>query len=182
MSNDSGLKCDANGTFIDHDMQPPPRTDAPSTDWTPYENRVEFETAEFLFMRNQMSAKQIDTLLDLWAASLIKHNDAPPFSNHKEMYATIDATPLGDVPWKSFSMCYNGLKPQQDLPPWMAATYDVWYRDPLQIVRNMLANPDFDGEMEFTPYRDYTSDDKRYWKNLMSGDWAWNQAVGNLFT
>lgn len=46
----------------------------------------------------------------------------------------------------------------------------------------MLANPDFDGEMEFTPYRDYTADDKRYWKNFMSGDWAWNQAVSNLLT
>lgn len=64
----------------------------------------------------------------------------------------------------------------------MDATYDVWYRDPLQIVRNMLANPDFNGEMEFAPYRDYTADNKRYWKNFMSGDWAWNQAVGNFLT
>lgn len=177
MPNDSGLKCDVNGTFIDQNAQPLPRTDAPSTDWTPYKDRVEFETAEFLFTRNQMSAKQIDTLLDLWAATLLKHDDAPPFVNHKDMYATIDATPLGDIPWKSVSMRYNGIKPQQHVPPWMDATYDVWYRDPLRIVRDMLANPVFDGETEFAPYRDYMTDDKRYWKNFMSGDWAWNQAV-----
>ncbi|KAG2148684.1 uncharacterized protein EDB93DRAFT_1240462 [Suillus bovinus] len=53
------------------------------------------------------SAKQIDTLLDLWAASLIKHNDAPPFTGHRDLYDTIDATPLGDVPWKIFSMSHN---------------------------------------------------------------------------
>jgi hypothetical protein len=59
----------------------------------------------------------------------------------------------------------------------MTAQYNVWYRDPLELVRNMLTNPDFDGEIEFSPHHDYTTDNKRYWKNLMSGDWAWNQAV-----
>ncbi|KAG2365854.1 hypothetical protein BDR07DRAFT_1449623 [Suillus spraguei] len=171
-----GLKCDANGAFIDQDAPPPPHTDAPPTNWTPYDNRVEFETAEFLFTRNQMSARQIDTLLDLWAATLIKHNDTPPFANHRDMYATIDATPLGDTPWKSFTLCYNGAKPEQDVPPWMDGQYDVWYRDPLEMTRGILANCDFDGGIEYSPYRDYTTEDKRYWKNFMSGDWAWNQA------
>jgi hypothetical protein len=124
-----------------------------------------------------MSSKQIDTLLDLWAMTLIKHNDAPPFANHKDMFAAIDVTPLGNVPWQSFTMSYSGIKPQDNVPPWMTAQYNVWYRDPLELVRNMLTNPNFDGEIEFSPYHDYTTDNKRYWKNLMSGDWAWNQAV-----
>ncbi|KAG1786219.1 uncharacterized protein HD556DRAFT_1434810 [Suillus plorans] len=172
----TGLKCDANGAFIDQDAPPPPHTDALPTDWTPYDNRAEFEMAEFLFTRNQMSAKQIDTLLDLWAATLIKHNDAPPFANHRDMYATIDATPLGDTPWKSFTLCYNGAKPEQDIPPWMDGQYDVWYRDPLEMTRSILANCAFDGGIEYSPYRDYTTEDKQYWKNFMSGDWAWKQA------
>ncbi|KAG1890667.1 uncharacterized protein F5891DRAFT_1197879 [Suillus fuscotomentosus] len=157
-------KSDVNGTFIDQDAPLLPRTDAPSTDWTPYNDRVKFKTAEFLFTCNQMSTKQIDTLLDLWAVTLIKHNNAPPFANHKDMYATIDATPLGDVPWKTFLMCFNGIKPEQNVPPWMTVQYDVWYRDPLQIVHDMLANPAFDGGTEYSLYHDYTS------------DWAWNQA------
>ncbi|KAG1868060.1 hypothetical protein C8R48DRAFT_771765 [Suillus tomentosus] len=32
----TGLKCDANRSFIDHDAPPLPHTDAPPTDWTPY--------------------------------------------------------------------------------------------------------------------------------------------------
>ncbi|KAG1867189.1 hypothetical protein DFJ58DRAFT_714439 [Suillus subalutaceus] len=155
-------------------MPPLPLMDAPPTDWTPYQNRVEFKTAEFLFMQNQMSTKQIDTLLDLWAATLIRHDDAPPFANHKDMHAAINATPVGDVPWKSFMMCYNGIKPQDNIPPWMTTKYDVWCRDPLELVCNMLANPDFDGEIEVSPYCDYTTDNKQYW--IMSGDWAWKQA------
>ncbi|KAG1894397.1 uncharacterized protein F5891DRAFT_931937, partial [Suillus fuscotomentosus] len=171
-----GLKRDANGAFIDQDAPPPPHMDALPTDWMPYDNCAEFETAEFLFMRNQMSAKQIDTLLDLWAVTLIKHNNAPQFANHRDMYATIDATPLGDTPWKSFTLCYNGAKPKQDVPLWMDGQYDVWYRDPLEMMCSILANCAFDGGIKYSPYHDYTTEDKQYWKNFMSGDWAWKQA------
>ncbi|KAG0704886.1 hypothetical protein DFH29DRAFT_981215 [Suillus ampliporus] len=134
----TGLKCDADGNFIDQNAPQPPRTDTSPNDWTPYESRITFEMAEFLFSRNQTSAKQIDTLLDLWAALLIKHNDAPPFTGHCDLYNTIDATPLGDVPWETFSMSYN--------------------------------------EIEYVPYRDYTAEDKRCFKNFFSGDWTWGQA------
>ncbi|KAG1762208.1 hypothetical protein EDD22DRAFT_778730, partial [Suillus occidentalis] len=171
-----GLKCDAEGDLIDQNAPPPPRTDALQDDWTPYESRIAFETADFLFSRNQTSAKQIDTLLDLWAASLIKHDDAPPFTDHRDLYNTIDATPLGNVPWETFSMSYTGAKPLHDIPPWMDATYDVWFRDPRLLLHDMLGNPDFNGEMEYVPYRDYTAGDKRCFKNLFSGDWAWRQA------
>ncbi|KAG1869612.1 hypothetical protein F4604DRAFT_1881472 [Suillus subluteus] len=116
-----------------------------------------------------MAPAQIDTLLNLWAATLIKHNDAPPFANHRDMYARINATPLGDTPWKSFTLCYNGAKPKQDVPPWMDGQYDVWYRDPLQMMHSILANCAFDGGIEYSPYCDYTTEDKQYWKNFMSG-------------
>ncbi|KAG2116276.1 hypothetical protein DEU56DRAFT_974984 [Suillus clintonianus] len=172
----TGLKCDINGDFIDQNAPPTPRTEALSTDWTPYDSRVGFETAEFLFTRNQMSARQIDSLLDLWAATLIKHQDSPPFSGHRDLYDTIDATPLGELAWESFTMSYNGIKPAEDVPPWMTGTYEVWFRDPRLLVHNILANPDFDGEIEYVPYRDYNDNDQRCFKNFFSGDWAWNQA------
>jgi hypothetical protein len=123
-----GRKCDVHGNVIDENALPPPRTEALPTDWTPYENWVAFETAEFLYTRNQMSAGQIDTLLDLWAATLIKHNDSPPFTGHRDLYETIDSTPLGDVPWQTFSMSYSGRRPAENVPPWMTAEYDVWFR------------------------------------------------------
>ncbi|KAG1741478.1 uncharacterized protein EDB91DRAFT_1237140 [Suillus paluster] len=161
----NGLKCDAEGNFIDQNVPPQPQTDAPPNDWTPYENR------------NQTSAKQIDTLLDLWAATLIKHGDAPLFTSHRDLYDTIDATPLGDVPWETFSMSYTGTKPLHDIPPWMNATYDVWFCNPHLLLHGLLRNPDFDREMEYVPYQDYTLEDKRCFKNFFSGNWASNQAV-----
>jgi hypothetical protein len=51
-----------------------------------------------------MSAKNINMLLDHWAATLLKHHDSPPFANHSDLYETIDSTPMGGVPWQSFSL------------------------------------------------------------------------------
>ncbi|KAF8479865.1 hypothetical protein JB92DRAFT_2837755 [Gautieria morchelliformis] len=46
------------------------------------------------------------------------------------MYDTIDSTPLGDISWESFSLQYNGEIPADNVPSWMEADYDVWFRDP----------------------------------------------------
>jgi hypothetical protein len=125
-----------------------------------------------------MSAGDINTLLDLWAATLLKSGDKPPFADCRDLYKTIDSTPIGDVKWESFSVQYTGEKPQCNTPPWMVESYNVWYRNPHEVIRNMLANPDYATEMDYRPYREYsTDDDERQWQDFMSGDWAWNQAV-----
>ena len=54
-----------------------------------------------------MSAPNINTLLDLWASTLLKHKKPPPFANHRDLYTMIDLTPLDDVAWQSFSLQYN---------------------------------------------------------------------------
>jgi hypothetical protein len=139
-----GMPCDANGNYIDPSAPPPDhgQADHPN-DWTPYGSQLEFKTAEFLFLRNQMSAGDVNILLDLWAASLLAHGDEPPFTSHKNLYNTIDTTPLGDVPWESFSVRYNGARPPSAVPSWMDSEFDVWFCNPHTLVQNMLSNPDF---------------------------------------
>ncbi|KAF9222493.1 hypothetical protein BS17DRAFT_669686, partial [Gyrodon lividus] len=98
-------------------------------DWSPYQDQLQFETAEFLFARCQMSAPKIDVLLDLWASTLYPYK-AKPFADHRHIYKTIDATAIGDVKWQSFSASYTGKIPTVNPPPWMLEKYLVWFRDP----------------------------------------------------
>jgi hypothetical protein len=123
-----------------------------------------------------MPADDIDTLLDLWASKDLKHDDCPPFADHDDMYGTIDAIPHGDVAWECFSASYQGEKPE-DAPAWMDATFEVWFRDPQTVVNNMLGNPDFRDQFDYSPFREYDGADMRQFENFMSGDWAWQQAV-----
>jgi len=124
-----GKICDENGNAIPPNTSPPPRdSDRGSDDWTPFDNRLQFELADFLFRRNQMSAGDINVILNLWAASLAIHDDGPPFSTAAHMYDTIDTIALGEVAWESFSLQYNGIRPAGgNVPSWMEAKYDVWF-------------------------------------------------------
>ena len=72
-----------------------------------YNSRLEFETAEFLFKTTQLLEGNINTLLMLWAASLVKSGQSPPFANADDLHSVIDATVISDAPWLSFSVIYN---------------------------------------------------------------------------
>jgi hypothetical protein len=133
-------------------------------------------------------------LLDLWAASLSNHNDSPPFNNAAHLFDVIDSVKTGEYlpiayfnnvtnsdiggrPWKSFEVQYSGVIPEADAPEWMSATYEVWYRDPVQVFADLLGNPDFKSEWDAAPLRQYDGSGERVWCNFMSGNWAWKQCV-----
>ncbi|KAI0769267.1 hypothetical protein BD413DRAFT_604897 [Trametes elegans] len=173
----SGKPCDEAGCYIlPAGTAPPPRTSATPDDWSPFGTRLEFELAEFLYKREQMSARNITTLMSLWAAYALQHGIQPPFADHADLYATIDSIALGDVPWGCLRARYHGPRPETDVPSWMDDAYEVWYRDPRQIALHMLANPDFAGEIDYAPYREFTGSGDRRYTHYMSGNWAWRQA------
>jgi hypothetical protein len=89
----SGMPCNSNGNFIDLSMPLPPHHPTNDlNDWTPYKSQLDFKIAEFLFSHNKMSGGDINILLSLWAALLLKHNDKLAITSHKDIYDTIDVT------------------------------------------------------------------------------------------
>ena len=158
-------------------MPPPPRDNAERADWSPFRSHVEFETAEFLYKKDQMSVGHINELLELWAASSAALGGSPPFNSAREMYKKIDETILGDVAWESFRLCFQGDRDGPECPEWMDAEYTVWHRDPHKVANNLLGNADFMNEVDLAPLRSYDAAGCRQYHNFMSGDWAWEQAV-----
>jgi len=53
-------------------------------DWTPYTNQAQFELAELLYPKAQMSAGNIDQLMKTWAVHGAEHSEEPPFLNHNQ--------------------------------------------------------------------------------------------------
>lgn len=175
------MPCDEHGQFLPLGTPPSPRHPNKSPeDWAPFRNQTDFETAELLYSHTQMLATNIDNLMDLWSASLAKHGESGPFVNHSDLYGTIDSIPLSDVPWNHFSLSYGGEIPDGDVPQWMRDSHEVWFRDPHAVVQEMLQNPDFDGGIDYAPFREFDESGEREYKNFMSGDWAWEQAVSKF--
>ncbi|KAJ6607973.1 hypothetical protein B0H10DRAFT_1816789 [Mycena sp. CBHHK59/15] len=169
-----GRPCDEKGEFLPDGAAPPPRTTTPNDDWSPYEDSVQFNIADFLFRKVQMSSKNIDFLLEQWALSLMKHDDLGPFENYQYLYETIDTTKLGDAPWQCLQT--EPLADGEDAPAWARQSYEVWYRDPDVVISNMLDNPDFDGAFDTAPYVHLDPDGKRRWHDFMSANFAWRHS------
>ena len=40
----------------------------------------------------------------------------------------------------------------------MTEDHEVWFRDPITLLENLLSNPDFKDEFDYTPYQEYKED------------------------
>lgn len=175
----TGTPCDKDGNDIPYD-QPPPPPDHPSPDdYSPFSSRPEFEMADFLFRQVQMSGNNVDRHMELLAA--MYPDTEPPYADARDMYDQIDTIPLGDSPWKSFEVEYTGpIEGDGEPPAWKSASYEIWHRDPLRVMENQLGNPDFAKDMDYVPKQVY-KDGERQYTDLMSGNWAWQQAVSTHY-
>jgi hypothetical protein len=172
--------CDEHGAFLTPDTSPVPRQVESSTDWSPFNSHISFELADFVFSEAEMSRKKVNHLLELWAATLVPHGTSPPITDHMDLLCQIDSVTLGDVPWDSFTLSYDDLPPRTTSPPkWKITEYEVWFCDPRDIVKGILNNPEFDGHVDYSAYREF-EDSQRCYCNMMSGDWAWRQLVFHL--
>lgn len=177
-----GRRCDGHGTFLPPEAPPEPPTTKENSDWSPFSSRAGFELAEFLFVDTELSQKKTDKLLELWAATLIPHGNSPPIANHQDLHRQVDAIRLGNVQWECTPLKYNRPLPKTTRPPeWMTTEYDVWFRNPREVVKNILASPDFEGQIDYTAYREFNGEQRQY-GNMMSGDWSWRQSVRSSCT
>ena len=120
-----------------------------------------------------MPAGKLDDLLTLWVATI----QEPLYASYQDMNETIDSTTLGDAPWSSFSIEYTGDITGDIIPPWKLKKYNIWMRNPYTVFQNQLSNPDFDEEIDYAAKQDFNAKGKRVWRDLMSGNWAWEQSV-----
>ena len=171
-----GTPVDSDGNDLEKGVDPPPLEPRDPEDYSPFDSRAEFELASFLYVEEEMSGPKIDQLVHI-LASLYPDNP-PPISDHRELYSVIDSIQSGEVAWNSFSVSYNGELPGEGLPipPWMTDKYEVWFRDPLILMENQIGCPDYKGKIDYSPKRVFRNGKRRY-RDLMSGNWAWEQAV-----
>ncbi|KAF9007622.1 hypothetical protein BDQ17DRAFT_1389069 [Cyathus striatus] len=182
-----GTPCDEDGYDLPEGALPPP-TPAPLGQDDemlafPFSGVEEFELADLIFNKIQMSTTEIDSLMDVWARFNQRdhggENDVgldPPFSGMKDLYNTIDSIPLGDIPWQAFTVQHTEEHVNRNNPSWMTQTYEVWFRDPLSIMEAQIVNPDLARDMDFAPKRVKGKDGQCQYCDFMLGNWAWDQA------
>ena len=61
-------------------------------------------------------------------------------------------------------------------PEWKTVEYDLWFQNPCDMIKNILANPDLNGHVDYAAYQEF-NDGQRQYGDVMSGNWAWRQLV-----
>jgi hypothetical protein len=121
-----------------------------------------------------MSEANIDALLKK------RFQGQVPFSDHKDLHMAIDELTVGGTPWQSFLVGFTGTLSgniNAPRPKWTSDVHEVFYCDPQLLIHEMLANPDYNDGIDFSPYRAFNEDGSRRYQHMMSGDWAWEQVV-----
>ena len=158
--------------------------DSPSTTpnpWAPFNSRLEFDFAYYHYVDRKSPKSAINKGLDLWLASkldAVKSDTCEPlpWGNAEAMYSTVDKIQEGVAPFQTVYFQYKGPLPPNP-PTWMTTKFELCVRDARQVLREQLRNKAFDGQFNPAPYQQYDSQSQRVFSNLMSGDWAWREAV-----
>jgi len=93
------------------------------------------------------------------------------------MHETIDSIKAGPVPWKTVRFRYTGTLPPGTPPKWMCESYDLCFCDPRLVLLEQITLPDLHDHFDYVPYMQFNEKGDRIWSNLMSGAWAWQEAV-----
>ena len=149
----TGTPCDADGYDLEPGSPPETRPGDTQLTWSPFRSQAQFEMADFLFMKAEMSQGNVDILMELWAS--MPGDSQALFRDHREMLATIDAIDGGDTPWQSCTANYSGTRPPNNPPDWMLTDYTVFFRNPLAVARSIISNPDFNGQFDYAPYMEF---------------------------
>jgi len=100
-----------------------------------------------------------------------------PFQNKKAFLSYIDGLPQGPE-WTCTPIRIQGdLKDANGKP--CVEVVEVWHRDPVEVVQDLLDNAEFAPHLKWVPerrYRDKHSHSREF-KEMNSGDWWWDIQV-----
>ncbi|KAJ7826831.1 hypothetical protein B0H13DRAFT_2241080 [Mycena leptocephala] len=147
-------------TFLDKFHKDQYREERQSNLYYPFASADEWELASYL-TRSNMTIADTDEFLNLRLTSKMDLS----FQTAKDLRSRIESLPSGpawmSVPWKT---TYPTKKP-----------LTLYYRDPLECIQNLLANPLVQDFIQFTPFRLWKTAERlmRVYTEWLSGDVAW---------
>lgn len=100
------------------------------------------------------------------------------FSDKTAFFEKLDSLPTGPQ-FKQLSVTVQGDQVDEDGTP-MTEELEMWVRDPVECVQQLLGNPAFRDDLQYRPRRiRKRSSKKRVFSEAWTADWWWNTQVCN---
>ncbi|KAJ7762799.1 hypothetical protein DFH07DRAFT_867460 [Mycena maculata] len=141
--------------------------------WHPFESEDEWELARWL-MNSGLSQSKTDDYLKL---KVVREGINPSFHNNRAFLQRIDSLPDGPR-WRCHPFTLKGDEVDADGKA-KTETVEMWYRNPLECIRELLGNPSFTKQC-YEPSRIFKAQDEngeginREYNEMWTADWWWN--------
>jgi Plavaka transposase len=101
------------------------------------------------------------------------------YKSNRHLLNKIDNLPTHGPPWICDIVNSPGDRPDEDGTQMDAEELELWRRDPVECVRELIGNPAFADSMEYAPERIYTDKAKtnRVINETWTADWWWETQV-----
>ncbi|KAJ7160367.1 hypothetical protein C8R46DRAFT_1286061 [Mycena filopes] len=145
----------------------------------PFKDEAEWELAKWLIKHVGHTAT--DEFLKL---RMITERARPSYTGKNSFFDKIDELP-GGVEWQCKEMDIKGDLPDLDKDPTGATmrgeTVELWWRDPVECIRELIGNPMFRDAMRFAPEELYADaqGNNRVFEEMWTGDW-WKEMQKRL--
>ena len=105
----------------------------------------------------------------------------PSFHNMQSLLQLIDALPRAAT-WSCEVMEVQGDELGDDGEPHVERL-ELWKRDPIDCIQELIGNPAFKSNMKYAPYRVYETQDgeNRCWDEMATGEWWWDMQVRECY-
>ncbi|THU94688.1 hypothetical protein K435DRAFT_798739 [Dendrothele bispora CBS 962.96] len=138
--------------------------------WFPFRSEKEWELARWL-MTSGVSQKKIDEFCKL---ETIKDDVSPSFHNNRSLLQFVDTLERGPQFHCTPIQVQGDLKDANGQP--QTEILELWHRDPVDVVKEIMGNPAFRGHQHYTPIRYFRDESRknREYSEMWTCNWWWD--------
>ncbi|KAI0309734.1 hypothetical protein OF83DRAFT_1088860 [Amylostereum chailletii] len=136
--------------------------------WGPFASEGEWKLVEW--MMKMLGQKETDDFLKLDKIKSLGLS----FHNNRAFLQKVDALPTGPE-WICEMQRITGDRVDKDGKP-MMEDVEIWYRDPVKCIEELIGNPTFRDFISYAPEKLYEdlARERRVYEEMSSGNWWWN--------
>ncbi|TCD63835.1 hypothetical protein EIP91_004902 [Steccherinum ochraceum] len=136
--------------------------------YAPFKDAEEWEMARWMVLN--LGANQVEEFLKL---RMVENHCHMTASSKYLFFKDVDSLPTG-TPWICDEIEVTGDSADEDGNV-MKETVELWRRDPVECIRELIGNPAFRDALKYEPERLYTDTEgtSRRYDEMSSGNWWW---------
>ncbi|EMD34441.1 hypothetical protein CERSUDRAFT_75980 [Gelatoporia subvermispora B] len=142
-------------------------------DHGPFESQEEWELAQWIV--KNIGHTQSEQFLKL---PIIQSRVKLSFHNKSNLFKAVDSLPNSGVKWTCKEVTVTGdLTGKGDVP--QTESIEIWFRDPLKCIQELMNNPMFKDNMLYAPQKQYADKEGKTQviDKMASADWWWEIQV-----